>query len=675
MRICLNTIAKNEGARIERMLASVVPHIACVVVVDTGSTDDTVQKITDFCKSRSIPCEIRLVPFENFEQSRNAALRLAQNSSFAFDAILLVDCDMELVVDRADWLDGASGPSYTMRQVSGGLSYSNTRLVSRHVPAEYIGVTHEYLSVDHAGSLDGAYFIDHADGANRPDKFKRDIALLKHALKNKPSETLRGRYLFYLAQSYRDAGKFRPAIITYRERIALGGWDEELFFAQYSIAQCYRSLGNVPQYLSGLLAAYSMRPSRVEPLYDLANYFRIEGQNAVSLLFSEPAMKMPMTGDHLFVNTHAYDLGPKEEFSICAFYVPDKREAGFSACNELSLSSKASPGMRDLARNNIYHYLPTLAERVPYVSHHRLALVTEPGWTPLNPCVMNTTQGLKCLIRTVNYVITDEGYYMINGKDGRIHFSDENPIDTRNFLVDVGNDYVVRNPKEVIYPARAHPPAWGAVRGFEDMRIFPLGSELWSSSTVRELHSGGNCEQVVARLIPEDGYYSIDSIRRMLGTGRSTEKNWMPLISRTGNHEISLDGMRWVYRLGVLVNAKGETTDSNPPAGIDIEALSGGSQMVEVSPGVYLGVVHEARPLNGDYSKRYYWHRFVVTNSSGGFIAITKPFVFQGKQIEFAAGLALRGKEVIVSYGVRDREAWLAVLDLQDVMGMFVDGS
>jgi len=44
-RICLNMIVKSESAVIERCLASVRNHIDAWVIVDTGSTDDTKDKI------------------------------------------------------------------------------------------------------------------------------------------------------------------------------------------------------------------------------------------------------------------------------------------------------------------------------------------------------------------------------------------------------------------------------------------------------------------------------------------------------------------------------------------------------------------------------------------------------------------------------------------------------
>ena len=47
-RICLNMIVKNEAPVIERCLASVRPWIDHWVVVDTGSTVGTEERIRNF---------------------------------------------------------------------------------------------------------------------------------------------------------------------------------------------------------------------------------------------------------------------------------------------------------------------------------------------------------------------------------------------------------------------------------------------------------------------------------------------------------------------------------------------------------------------------------------------------------------------------------------------------
>lgn len=49
------------------------------------------------------------------------------------------------------------------------------------------------------------------------------------------STSRRTRYLFYLAQSWRDAGEPDKAIAAYIRRAAMGGWEEEVFYARYQV--------------------------------------------------------------------------------------------------------------------------------------------------------------------------------------------------------------------------------------------------------------------------------------------------------------------------------------------------------------------------------------------------------------------------------------------------------
>jgi glycosyltransferase involved in cell wall biosynthesis len=41
MRLCLNMIVRDEAPVIERCIRSVLPHIQCWAIVDTGSSDGT----------------------------------------------------------------------------------------------------------------------------------------------------------------------------------------------------------------------------------------------------------------------------------------------------------------------------------------------------------------------------------------------------------------------------------------------------------------------------------------------------------------------------------------------------------------------------------------------------------------------------------------------------------
>jgi hypothetical protein len=94
----------------------------------------------------------------------------------------------------------------------------------------------------------------------------------------------------------------------------------------------------------------------------------------------------------------------------------------------------------------------------------------------------------------------------------------------------------------------------------------------------------------------------------------------------------------------------------------------GGSQAIAVAGG-FLFLIHEVVLLEDD--RRFYLHRFVFMEETDGGFAIARvspPFVFRDRGVEFAAGLAQRGELLVASFGVEDREAYLATVRLDDVL-------
>jgi hypothetical protein len=452
---------------------------------------------------------------------------------------------------------------------------------------------------------------------------------------------------FYLGQSYFDKRDWAKAAEHYKIRAGLGGFAEERWNAQLHYAHCLENSGDRPGFVWEMLRAYELRPHRAETLYDLARYFRERGENHSSLLFSEAGMDPQPHADQLFVNKYAASTGIREDFAICAYYAGGKiRDRGAQVCNELALEGS------EQARGNMFWYLRPLAEHVPSFKPTWLKFDLDDGWAATNPSVINYQGRPILVLRTVNYTITTEGVYAIRGKDSSLSADwNVNFIHTRNYLV---RDLDAATADELPLPENWPEPKFHPVRGLEDSRLFEWQGTLWTISNVRELNAEGWCEQILVPLNARGQPWM-----RILPKKRYHEKNWQPWVK---NNEL-----RFVYRQGTLVDDDGNVVFESD-SGFDASQISGGSQVIEAD-GVYLSLVHEARTIPGR-PNRYYAHRFVRYAVDGAVTGMSMPFYFHDKQIEFAAGLAYfpERRQLMASYGVRDCEAWVARMDLDDVL-------
>lgn len=262
MTVALVGIVKNEEANIDRWLESVKPHVQSATLIDTGSEDGTVEAI----ERHGFQVEHR--PWLNFGHNRTEALQLAKGTA---DYLLVMDADMVLQTDTE--LPELEDDAYNLTVQDGpGSVYRLPALLRGDVDWSYQGVTHEYLvGADYpqtpAVNLDAWKLHHYCDGSRRPEKFRDDLALLKEAVAADPTDA---RSVFYLAQTLRDLGQNHAAAVFYEQRISLGGWDEEVWYAHYQKGVCQLREQRWDEGRRTLLAAYLRRPSRAEPLYALA---------------------------------------------------------------------------------------------------------------------------------------------------------------------------------------------------------------------------------------------------------------------------------------------------------------------------------------------------------------------------------------------------------------------
>jgi glycosyltransferase involved in cell wall biosynthesis len=326
--LCLVMIVKDEEDSIEKCLKSVAPFISYWVIVDTGSSDDTINVIHRVTEELGIPGELHERPWVNFEVNRTESLELAKGKC---DYRWIIDADDELVLE-----DGITNPflglndksidCFQLKYKLSGLQYYRAQIVKSDQDWCYKGVLHEYLHSDKVeqkhsqvkGCFVKADISPLKRAASVEEKYANDAKILEKALLDEPENH---RYMFYLAQSYRDSQQDEKAFEAYQKRAEAGGWEEEVYYSMYMMAKIKEKLKapieEVTQYYS---KAWEYRPQRLEAVFHVMRKLREQKRFVLSFAYGNIATKSPGCSDILFVEPEMWQWRLLDEFSLAAYY-------------------------------------------------------------------------------------------------------------------------------------------------------------------------------------------------------------------------------------------------------------------------------------------------------------------------------------------------------------------
>lgn len=334
--ITLCMIVKNEAKIIERCLDSVVDSIDSYVIIDTGSTDDTMNIIRK--KLGHLPGTLWKREWVDFEHNRNEVLEIAKGYG---DYLLLMDADMTIDISdlKTQMYYGLHDYSAYSFLHSGDPAYRQKLLVKNNHGYRFVGKTHEVIVTDKGEhvSMPPTPIIHHfGDGGSKADKFTRDLEILSNG------DMDDARTVYYLARTYECMGKKDEAIIFFEQRSKMGGFEEEAWHAQYTAAKLRRSW-------SELMRAWERRTWRLEPLYVAVNLLRESERYQLGYVLSKPGMEilanenLSTDQEMLFVERHVYDWALVFEHAILAYYNGDRMESKY--WNDLLLQENKTPAL------------------------------------------------------------------------------------------------------------------------------------------------------------------------------------------------------------------------------------------------------------------------------------------------------------------------------------------
>ena len=345
--LCLNMIVRDESPVILRCLESVVPLINYWVIVDTGSKDDTAQKIEAFFKDKKIPGELHHKKWVNFEKNRNQALKLAKKHG---DYLLFIDADEQLIYESDFQLPKLDKDSYLIR-CNNDTIFTDRRLIVRaDLDWKWVGQIHETIECAEAKTLDTIpHLINFASGGGgarslHPTETREgDAKTLENILKDDPKNS---RALFYLGLTYLLLLKFEKALVMFKRRAKYNDASEEYYVTLLQIAKIMHGLKKDPdKTFKAYLKAIKFHPARAESYFYLARFLRGQKDLKTAYEVAKKGLEYTGTQDHLAVESRIYDFGMALEFSVIAVGVDDltgAREAAVGLLQKPNLPENVS---------------------------------------------------------------------------------------------------------------------------------------------------------------------------------------------------------------------------------------------------------------------------------------------------------------------------------------------
>ncbi len=272
-RVCVYAICKNESQFVERFMDS-MSEADDICVLDTGSTDDTVEKL----RARGAHVEQKVISPWRFDVARSESLKLIPKDA---DICCCIDLDEQFRSGWREKLGRAWQPDTTRARYRYTWSFLPdgregcvfwTDKIHKNGCYRWVNPVHEVLQYLGEG---GERFVD-AEGVqldHHPDPSKsrgQYLPLLELAVREDPQND-RNRH--YLGREYMFRGEWAQAVSTLKAHLAMpqAVWRDERCASMRYIARCLRRLEREDEAALWLHRAIAEAPHLREPYLEFAD--------------------------------------------------------------------------------------------------------------------------------------------------------------------------------------------------------------------------------------------------------------------------------------------------------------------------------------------------------------------------------------------------------------------
>ena len=372
--IAVLLMVKNEKISIKNTIDSFKRYIDVVIVLDTGSTDNTIDIIKKTCENNKQKLYLKKTVFKSFPESRNESIEFAESVSDA-TFFLLMDAGDELKTHLSSKINFINAIKTIPNNYNFGLvrhNWLNNGSLEDHFDARFIRnknkcrydiryPVHEKfdkVSNDLTNLSDIFYLYQDRDkyGISTQSRYLKDIEMLSNAVQNK-------RNLYYLGQTYLNMcdfeNGFKYNLLSYEKEIDDDEFGDHiikniLIRMGYCAMRSNKSKEIVFKYLTKAIENFTEPP--IEAFIFLFSY-SIEQKITNDVMIYVPKLfelKKPIGNDLTIINHGFYDYKRRNLISIVCLISNQHIELGKKACqNALKVANNPDD------RNNmqIYNYI------------------------------------------------------------------------------------------------------------------------------------------------------------------------------------------------------------------------------------------------------------------------------------------------------------------------------
>lgn len=324
--ISLCMIVKNEEETLARCLDCVKDIVDEINIVDTGSTDRTVEIAKQYTD-------------RVFYYAWTGSFSAARNHSFTYatkDYILYLDADdVILEEDRKklkelkETLDPAVD-SVSMYYNAGmddegnvTLQYRRNRLIKTSKNFQWRGEVHNYLDV--------RGYIINSDVAITHKKIRHSVGrnLSLYDQKIAKGDVFTPRDYFYYGNELRENGFYEKAIENYQKNIAMKeGWVDDKIFACIYMSDCYRFLGDQENELKALYKSFEFGKPRAEAVSRIGYcYYRKKDYRTAIFWYDLATKLVPDSSQWSFNFPAYYTWYPHLHLCVCYYNLGEFQKA------------------------------------------------------------------------------------------------------------------------------------------------------------------------------------------------------------------------------------------------------------------------------------------------------------------------------------------------------------